>query len=72
LGRTWIETEVVDRRNQTRKVGWRFSYPWRRCVKESDQAEKGSQSPQVTLVSQPADGLRFRDNERIAVGDLLE
>jgi hypothetical protein len=54
LGRTWIETEVVGRRNQTRKIGRRFSYRWRRSVKESDQAEKGSQ---VTLVAPPADGL---------------
>jgi hypothetical protein len=41
-----------------------------KCVKE--QAEKGSQSPQMTVVSLAGDGLRFRGNERIAVRDQLE
>jgi hypothetical protein len=44
----------------------------RRGVKEGEQAEKGSESPQVTLVSLAADGLRFRENERIGVRDLPE
>ena len=34
--------------------------------------EKGSQSPQVTPIPVPGDGLRFRDDERIAVRDLPE